>query len=285
MTVRIVTDSAASFLSNVVAEHGITVVPLRIKIGDREYVDGVDLDKREFFRLFKERRERPVALAPTVQDFYRVYESLYRTTGEIVSIHMPGKFGDTVRNARQAGNMLLGRCRIEVIDSGTASLGLGILVEAAARAAASSRGMDEVVRFVRGLIPQIYIVFFSENLNRLEHVNGIGQAQAFLGTMLGIKPLFTLEEGEIVPIEKVRTREHAIEKLIEFVTEFDGIRQIAIIKDSPEPTAETAYITEQLQVMFPGIEVAVIAYEPVLASFIGPEALGMVVYEDLGFEG
>jgi DegV family protein with EDD domain len=284
MNVRIVTDSTARFLSSAVQELGITVVPLHIKIGDREYLDGIDLNEQEFFQILRKRGEKPPVLPPTVEDFSRVYEELHRTTGEIISIHLPEEFSGAVRNARQAADMLLGRCKIEVIDSETISLGLGILVEAAARATADGRSIDQVVRFVRGLIPQIYVVFFSENLNYLEHASGIGQAQAFLGTMLGVKPLFTLEAGEIVPIEKVRTREHAIEKLIEFVTEFDGIKQIAIIKNAPNLTQETAYITEQLQVAFPGLEVAVMAYGPVLASYIGPEALGLVVYEDPDFE-
>ena len=284
MNVRIVTDSTARFLSSAVQELGITVVPLHIKIGDREYLDGIDLNEQEFFQILRKRGEKPSVLPPTVEDFARVYEELHRTTGEIISIHLPEEFSGAVRNARQAADMLLGRCKIEVIDSETISLGLGILVEAAARATADGRSIDQVVRFVRGLIPQIYVVFFSENLNYLEHASGIGQAQAFLGTMLGVKPLFTLEAGEIVPIEKVRTREHAIEKLIEFVAEFDGIKQIAIIKNAPNLTQETAYITEQLQVAFPGLEVAVMAYGPVLASFIGPEALGLVVYEDPDFE-
>jgi DegV family protein with EDD domain len=284
MNVRIVTDSTARFLSSAVQELGITVVPLHIKIGDREYLDGIDLNEQEFFQILRKRGKKPSVLPPTVEDFARVYEELHRTTGEIISIHLPEEFSGAVRNARQAADMLLGQCKIEVIDSETISLGLGILVEAAARATADGRSIDQVVRFVRGLIPQIYVVFFSENLNYLEHASGIGQAQAFLGTMLGVKPLFTLEAGEIVPIEKVRTREHAIEKLIEFVTEFDGIKQIAIIKNAPNLTQETAYITEQLQVAFPGLEVAVMAYGPVLASYIGPEALGLVVYEDPDFE-
>jgi DegV family protein with EDD domain len=168
MNVRIVTDSTARFLSSAVQELGITVVPLHIKIGDREYLDGIDLNEQEFFQILRKRGEKPSVLPPTVEDFARVYEELHLTTGEIISIHLPEEFSGAVRNARQAADMLLGRCKIEVIDSETISLGLGILVEAAARATADGRSMDQVVRFVRGLIPQIYVVFFSENLNYLE---------------------------------------------------------------------------------------------------------------------
>ncbi len=277
MQVSVVTDSTARFSSDIPADLPVSVVPLHITIGGRQYADGVDLNESELLRLAQ--TDTPRATPPTVEEFYRVYQRLHETTNEIISIHLPEKLSQTIANAQRAANMLLGQCKIEIIDSQTTSLGLGILAEAAARAAAEGKSLDEIVRYVRGLIPQIYLVFFSENLRDLQNADGIGPAQAILGTMLDIKPLFTLEEGNIIPIEKVRTRASAIEKLIEFVTEFDVIHQVAIIKNSPEATPETIAITEQLQETFPNLDVRVMAYGPVLASFIGSQALGVVVYE------
>jgi DegV family protein with EDD domain len=175
--------------------------------------------------------------------------------------------------------MLLGRCAIEVVDSKTVSVGLGILVEAAARAAARGDPLDEIVRLVRGVIPQIYVVFFSDTLTYLENGGRIGHAQALLGTILGIKPFLTLEEGEIMPIEKVRTRDQALEKLIEFVIEFDAIKQLAIVRHTSECDVETDLIVERLHATFPDIEVPVVSYGPVLASHIGPDTMGIIVHE------
>lgn len=284
MSVHIVTDSTARFSSDEYLDLPITIVPIHIKIGEQDYLDGVNLDENRFFDLLDKADTEPSPLAPTVEEFYRLYEQLHKNAGEIISIHLPGKLGQTCQNAQRAANMLLGQCKIEVIDSSTTSLGLGILVEAAARAAVEGQDIDSIVRYVRGMVPQIYIVFFSESLNDLKHADGIGKAQAMLGTMLGIKPLFTLEDGEIIPIEKVKTREYAIEKLIEFVTEFDAINQVAIIKNSAEPTEETNYISGQLREVFPNLQVPVMSYGTVLASYIGPAALGVVVYEDKSFE-
>jgi DegV family protein with EDD domain len=189
-----------------------------------------------------------------------------------------------VNNARQAARMLLGRCEIVVLDSQTVSLGLGILVEAAVCASRQDKSFEEIVRIVRGLIPRIYIVFFSENLEYLRRGGRIGEAQALLGTMLGIKPFLTLEEGEIQPMEKVRTREEALEKVSDFVAEFDAVEQLAIIRGMHERSSEIEFLLEQLHDLFPELEVPIIHYGPVLASHIGPDNLGVIVYESLEFE-
>ncbi|MBL7198702.1 MAG: DegV family protein [Anaerolineae bacterium] len=280
MSVRVVTDSTVYLSPDLVRKLDITVVPFHLRIGDRNYLDGVNLDNDEFHHLVYEQGLQPSTSSPTVENFRRVYEGLNRKTSEIISIHLAETLSTTLNNAQQAAGMLLGQCHIETVDSKTVSLGLGILVEAAARAAAAGRPLDEIVRLVRGLISQIYVVFFSESLAYLESGGRIGHAQALLGTILGIKPFLTLEEGEILPIEKVRTREQALEKLVEFVAEFDAIKQLAIVKGKANLTEETDQLIERLQGVFPGLEIPVISYGPVLASHIGPGTLGIIVQED-----
>jgi DegV family protein with EDD domain len=284
MSARIVTDSAAHLAPDLVQELGIGFVPFHIQVDRRVYRDGIDLDANGYYRLLRERDGEITVSPPTVETFYQVYGELARTSGEILSIHPPEALTPAVNNARQAAQMLLGRCQIIVLDSQTVSLGLGILVEAALRASSEERSFEEVVRIVRGLVPRIYAVFFSENLEYLKRGGRIGEAQALLGTMLGIKPFLTLEEGEIQPMEKVRTREEALEKLGEFVSEFDIIEQLAIIRGMYERGDEIEFLTERLHVHFPELEVPVIHYGPVLASHIGPDNLGVIVYESPEFE-
>jgi DegV family protein with EDD domain len=253
-------------------------------VGERAFLDSIDVDAQEYYRLLRDQHADISISPPTVEEFYRTYSKLAESTSEILSIHPPEALTSSVSNARQAAQMLLGRCQIIVLDSGTVSLGLGILVEAALRAARQERSFEEVVRIVRGLVPRIYIVFFSENLEYLKRSGRIGEAQALLGTMLGIKPFLTLEEGEIQPMEKVRTREEALEKLAEFVSEFDTVEQLAIIRGIHEQTEEIEFLIERLHVLFPEIDIPVIHYGPVLASHIGPDNLGVIVYESLEFE-
>jgi DegV family protein with EDD domain len=221
---------------------------------------------------------------PSTQAFYQAYVELGRTTTEILSIHPPEALTPAIRYAREAARMLLGRVQIVVLDSQTISLGLGILVENAARAAKQDQDFEEVMRLVRGLIPRVYVVFFSENLEYLKRGGRIGDAQALLGTMLGIKPFLTLEGGAIQPMEKVRTREEALEKLVEFVSEFDDLVKLAVIRGINDRPNEIALLHERFEGLFPELDVPVIYYGPVLAAHIGPDNLGVIVYEALEFE-
>lgn len=284
MSVRIVTDSAAYLSPALVEELGIGLVPFHIHAGGQTYLDGVDLDTDEYYALLRDRGAEISISPPTVEEFYRTYNELAESTTEILSIHPPEALTPSVENARQAARMLLGRCQIIVLDAQTVSLGLGILIEAALEAVREEKSFEEVVRIVRGLVPRIYIVFFSEDLEYLKRGGRIGEAQALLGTMLGIKPFLTLEDGEIQPMEKVRTREEALEKLAEFVSEFDTVEQLAIIRGINEQSEEISFLTERLHALFPDLDIPVIHYGPVLASHIGPDNLGVIVYESLEFE-
>ncbi len=279
MSVRIVTDSTAHLSPDLIRAFNIAIVPFHVRIGGGDYLDGVDLDEETFHHMVYAEKLVPNTSPPTTAEFFRAYESLNRESAEIVTILVSASLSQAFGNAKQAADSLLGRCQVEVIDSKSVSMGLGILVETAARAAAEGKSMDEIVRIVRGIVPQIYVVFFSDSLAYLERGGRIGRAQALLGTILGIRPFLTLEEGEIEPIEKVRSREQALEKLLEFVTEFDAIKRLAIVKGDSKPNDETDFIIERLHDEFPGVDIPVIGYGPVLASHIGPDTMGMIIYE------
>ena len=132
---------------------------------------------------------------------------------------------------------------------------------------------------MRGMIPRLYAVFFIETMEFLAKAERIGKAQAVLGAMLGIKPFLTLEDGDLVPMEKVRTRQQAIEKLVEFVVEFSNIEHLAILQGSAAPSDDTRLLLERLALEFPGRTWPVLAYRPSLATFVGPNAMGVVVFE------
>jgi DegV family protein with EDD domain len=186
-----------------------------------------------------------------------------------------------VKAARVEARNFMGRCTIDVTDSQTTSWGLGVVVSAAAQAADNNLPMDQIVRLVRGMLPHIYVIFFVERLDYLEQGGRIGLAQALLGTMLRIKPILLIEEGEIIPMEKVRTRDLAIDKLADFVAEFASLQKVAILRsplgnDIGELRVE---LDERLEGSLPDLDYPIVAYDPVLACHMGPEALGVAVIE------
>ncbi len=227
---------------------------------------------------------RPQIVGPTAAQFQELYGQLARTTNQIISLHSAGGLSSIVREAQAAARQYLGRCDIIVMDSQTVSLGLGILVEEAARMAQDNVPLGEIVRQIRGIIRHIYIVMITDELDYLEHSRLISPAQAILGTMLDIKPFLAIEEGALIPMEKVRSRERAIEKIAEFASEFSEIKRMAILQATPYPTDETKLLLERLAQVAPNKEAPILLYGPLLAAHVGPNAMGLVVLEGTGKE-
>jgi DegV family protein with EDD domain len=277
--VRIVTDSTADLPPETIERLGITVLPLTIHIGQKSVRDGVDMTRDEFFKRIAHIPTPPSTSAPSVKLFDETFVELTKGNGAVIAIHVSSKLSDTFRNASRAAAPLLGRSKIIVIDSQLVTVGLGMLVSAAAELAAQGASLDDVVKLVRGMIPKIYIGFFVETLDYLERGGRIGPAQAFLGNMLNIKPLLILEEGEVVALEKVRTRAKAIEKLVEFITEFAHIERMVILhSNTPE---DVNLLIEQINLVLPNLDISVDHYGPITATHVGPNALGVVVYEGM----
>jgi DegV family protein with EDD domain len=281
--VAIVTDSTAYFAPGEAEKLGVHVIPLNIELASSTFKEGIDIDTEELFRRTDYSGGFPMSYAPAVEGFEALYTKLHEETDQILSIHISGHLSQTVEQARRGADALLGRCSIAVVDSMTTSVGLGILARAAAEAARDGANLDDIVRIVRGMIPHIYMIFYVETMDYLERSGRIGKAQAILGSMLNIKPILFIEDGDIIPLEKVRTTEKAIEKLFEFVAEFDNLEQTAIIQRGKNPNKEARVLRERLAQSFPNLQFPIIQYGPDLATRVGPSALGIVVYEGMTF--
>lgn len=277
----IVTDSTADLTPAEIEEYGIFVVPMTIHFGKETFLDNSVFSRDRFFAMLESSPHRPKTSSPDLLSFRKVYEKACRQGQDIISIHISGKLSDAVRRARHAADIMLGKCHVHVIDSEVTSMGLGLLAKHAAMMARRGQSSQEIIRTLRGMIDHIYVVFFVESLDFLEQGGRIGKAQALLGTMLNIKPMLILEEGEIEPLEKVRTRARAIEKLAEFVAEFGHIESLTIMHNQSPPD-ELQHLKGRIESVRKGkLNISVGQYGPILAAHIGPDALGIVVYEGL----
>ena len=275
--VRIITDSTAYLTPDQIAQYEITVLPMDIYLGDQRTRVGIEHNVKQLFQRMAADQAQPTKALLAPNAFEEACAQLGRQTDQILAILSSSKLSDAFTSAKAIASSLLSRCRIAVVDSMSTSWGLGLVVQAAAEAAQVGQSLDEVVRLVRGMLPHIYVVLFVERLDYLEQGNRIGPAQAFLGTMLNIKPLLIMEEGEIIPLEKVRTRASAIEKLADFVAEFADIEQVVIMR-SPLGNG-TESLVEHLNLILPGRTFPVVDYDLVLACHLGPDAMGVTVYE------
>lgn len=280
-SLRIITDATAYLDPETVARYQITILPIQIQFGDETFLISPGDNVEPIFRKMAPGPANLIQASIQPRTIREAYGRLHRETDDILVILSSGKLSSGFATATAEARAFLGRARIVVTDSMSTSWGLGLVVKAAAQAAAEGKSLDETVRLVRGILPHIYVVFCVERLDYLEQGGRIGQAQALLGTMLRIKPLLIVEEGEIIPLEKVRTRPMAIDKLAGFVEEFASIQQIVIMRSplgngSDELKEE---LIERLRPVLPNLKVPTIEYDLVLACHLGPEALGVTVYE------
>lgn len=279
--VRIVTDVTAYLDAEFIQKHQITVLPMQIRFGEETFVIHPNEDVTRLFEQMAAGPARISRATTSTRALELAYNQLSRETEEILVILASSKLSDTFDKAQAAAPAFLGRCRITVLDSMSTDWGLGLIVKEAARAATDGQPLDEIVRLVRGMLPHIYIVFLIERLDYLERGGRLGVAQALLGTTLRIKPLLLVEGGDIVSLEKMRTRNMALDKLVDFVAEFATIREVVILHSplDDEMTEMIADLQDMLSEVLPGREFPVVEYGPLLACHIGPEALGVVVYE------
>ncbi len=280
---RIITDSSAYLRPEVVSRYGITVLPLEVRFGEERFlIEPGDPDaQKRVFDAMDGCPAKPTEVHFAPEAFPQAYERLSRETDEILVVLGSGRLSDGVEKAQAATRPFRGRSRIVVMDSLSSSWGLGLLVESAARSAETGVGLDGLVRLMRALLPHIYTVFFVERLDYLEQKRKIGAAQALLGKILGIKPILLVEEGDVVPMEKVRTRAAAIEKLADFVGEFATPEKVVILRSPLEDSMDemVAGLRRQLGDILPRRQFPVLTYDPVMACYVGPQALGVLVYE------
>jgi DegV family protein with EDD domain len=205
---------------------------------------------------------------------------LARVTDQVVSIHLSSKLSDTLQVAQQALEPSQGRCRIVPFDSTLVSAGLGLTALSAAQAAEDGADIEEIIRLLRGIVPHIYVIFFVEKLEYLERGGHLTTAQSILGSMLNVKPLLIVEDGEIEPLEKVRSRPRALERLGEFIAEFSNIERVTLLYGASRREAEE--LQSRVRSLVPGKEVDLAMYGPAWATYIGPQAVGAMVYEGRG---
>lgn len=277
MAVKIVTDSSADIPASLVRELEIEVVPLYVNFGEETYRAGVDLANEQFFRLLHDSPIAPTTTAPPTALFEQTYRRLSQRADAIISLHLSGHLSTVWKAAANARERLpVSLARIEVIDSRSASLGMGLTVIAAARMAQEGATFDEIMRVVQYRVQHTHSVFFVDNAEFLER-SGRLSGGTFGGSITRIKPLLLVNEGLIVPYERTRTRAKAIDGLYTFVEDFPGVREIAVMHSTTPDDVNK--LLDKLALIFPRDQVLVGEYDPALGTHLGPGAMGVAAYE------
>ncbi len=273
MTVKVITDSTADLPPALAEELGITVVPLNVHFGTEVYRDGVEITADEFYRRLVTASRLPTTSQPTPGDFLSAYDEMGQTTDEILSVHVSAKLSGTMNSATQAREEYGGACRIEIIDSLQGSMGLGMLAIAAAEAARRGDSLDDVVTETRATIPKVGFIGLLDTLEYLEKGGRIGKAQAFMGSLLRIKPLLTIRDGEAHPLERARTRAKGVDRMCELVQAEMPLKDLAVVYTTTPDEARA--LAQRLQSHLPQGEVILSQVGPVVGTYLGPGVLGV----------
>ncbi|NTU82303.1 MAG: DegV family protein [Chloroflexales bacterium] len=276
----IVTDGSADIAPDLAREMGIEVVPLLAHIDEKIYRVGVDISDDQLYELMVTGHQRVRIAAPMSTVFEQVYRRLISDVDYVFSIHLGTRLGAIHANAAAAKSRLpASTTRIELVDSKSASLGHGSVVLAAAHAIAEGAHPDQVSRLIHAMIRHTHVVFFVDTMEHLEASGRLTIAGSVLGSMQRIKPLMILDEGEIVPYERTRTRAKAIEGLFTFIEDFPRVQEVTVLYATTPEDVEK--LLEKVDPIFPRDNVQVARFGPAIAAHLGPGAMGVTVFEGL----
>lgn len=231
--VAVVTDSASDLSPEEARTLGATVVPAIIYFGSKAYRDGLDLTSEQFFQALGQTPDLPRTMPANTASFFETYMRLLDSGATaIVSIHTSGELSGAITSARaaaqQVSRQLGGPAPIVTIDSRQAATALLPAVRFAAQMAQVGAPTEAIVSAAQERLARIRMYMFVETLEYLQRGGRIGRAQRLLGTLLDAKPIITIEDGVVAPVETARPRERAYERLLELVGALGAIEEIYV---------------------------------------------------------
>jgi DegV family protein with EDD domain len=272
MSIRIVTDSACDLPAETVKEQEITVVPLYINVGEKSYLDGVNLTRDEFYENLPNYFPAPKTATPSVETFLQAYERLAEEGARaILSIHLSETLSATINSARTAAEQFT-RIPVTVLDSTQLSLGTGFLVEQAAQMAKLGKTVEEIISSLHGFMKRTYVFASLKTLEYLRRGGRMNSAIAHFGEFLQIKPLLHMNMGK-ASAHRTRTNTRARQRLLDWLAEYAPYEKLAIVHAGIQEEAEA--LREQIRSFFPEDgRVPIVQISPVLGAHLGIGAIG-----------
>ncbi len=278
MAVRIVTDSTSDLPAEAAERLGITVVAQNVHIGTETYKDNVTITPDDFYSMLASSEELPKTSQASPGDFKEVYDSLGKDADGIVSIHVSSELSGTYNSAVQGAAQTSAECLIEAIDTRQVSMGLGIVVVAAAKVAQSGASHEEVVSAARDAAARVQCFCLFETLEFLEKGGRIGKAQAMIGSVLKIKPMIIIRDGEVQQLGKGRTFAKALGKMKQTAHEFAPVEALSVMY-STTPDAAVQVADDLGELLPEGAETMVTRFGPAIGVYTGPGAIGIALLQ------
>lgn len=243
MTVKIITDSAADLPKELVAQHGIEVLPLMVYLDNQEFRDGETMNPQEMFRGMREGKVYKTAQVP-LQIFREVFQRHAENGDTCIYVAFSSALSGTYQSAVLAKNEILEDypdVKLEVIDTKCASMGFGLVVLMAAELAAQGKSQDEILEAIRFHALHMEHIFTVDNLEYLYRGGRVSKTAAFIGGLLNIKPVLHVEDGKLIPLEKLRGRRKVLDRMVAIMAERGASQDQQVIGISHGDDIETAH--------------------------------------------
>ncbi|RJO60601.1 MAG: DegV family protein [Dehalococcoidia bacterium] len=279
MTVKIVTDSTSDITASLAEELGITVVPLTVFFGHESFRDRIDITTDEFYRRLTQENIYPTTTQPAPGAFADAYQKLLKDNDEILAIVLSSKLSGTYKSAVNAVSIVEGKCRIEVIDSQLTAMSLGLTAISAAKMA-SKKGatLKEISQAIKLKLPRTNSIMAFDTLKFLAKGGRIGKAQGLLGSLLAVKPVLTLKEGEVTPLTRLRSMSAAADYLYNHVAAMPRVEALAV--EHATTPHEADVLVARLGAIYPEENIYRSVVSPVLGTYMGPNVLSVSFIED-----
>lgn len=279
--VCILTDSSAQFPQHSFpGQNLVRVIPHDIEFNGVIYPEGRDVNFGEF-PISTFNGIAPRLIPPSVEKFADWFNVLSKEFHDVLVILHDPHFSATYDNAVQAAAEIKASRSIQVINSQTISTGLGLLVQIAAENLHLGYSVVQMDHLVRRQIPHIYTVLCTPGLSYLHNAGIVDSAQAVVGEMLNLIPVYTLEEERLTPLEKVRTYRQTVDLFIEFLEEFESLRHISLVQSTPPLLPDTRNIRQLFQEIYPRTTYSEHNLNAPLTTLFGPRLLALLAVENI----
>lgn len=274
--VRVVTDSGCDLPDEMVAHHGIEVIPLTVRFGDEELVDRRDLSPRQFWERLARSEVLPETAAPSPGAFEDAYRRAADQGAEgVVCVTLSAALSATFEAAQLAAQAVMEGVPVRVVDSRAVTMAEGMMAVRAAELAATGAGVDEVTLAVESLVPRSRTFAALDTLENLKKGGRIGGAQAFVGSVLSIKPVIEVRDGKVEPESRQRTRGRALRHLAAKVGEHQPVENLALMHGNAPDVDE---MLDLLAPFHPREEIAVGDVGAVIGTHAGPGVMGVTFF-------
>jgi DegV family protein with EDD domain len=275
--IHIVTDSTAYLPPEEIKRFGITVLPLKVIFSNNEYNETDINDNDQFIDMIK--KEYPSTSPPSLDEFWDAFSEKTADGGEVISIHLSSGLSETVQTALGVTKMMQNGDRVSVVDSGTMGIGMRLLVLTASLMAERGRSREEIVNILNRKIATMRTIFMPSTLEYLKKGGRIGGAQALLGKILQIKPVLNIVDGKVDVLDKIRTADRAIQRMIQELPKDLSRHEVFTVHWHDKPGAEE--LKKMIKDNFDNANIHVAELGPVIGIHVGPGLLGILYAEKI----